>query len=59
MRKALQHAPQSIHKTKLSAVHLLSLTLKRYTTLNHLAQAVRSVLQNEEQIKQIEQDFNR
>ena len=33
--------------------------LKRYTSLNHLAQAARAVLQNSKQIEQMVADLNR
>lgn len=34
-------------------------TLRRYTSLNHLAQAARAVLQNSSQINQMLADLNR
>lgn len=34
-------------------------TLRRYTSLNHLAQAARAVLQNTSQINQMLSDLNR
>lgn len=36
-----------------------SQTLRRYTSLNHLAQAARAVLQNSAQINQMLSDLNR
>ena len=36
-----------------------SQTLRRYTSLNHLAQAARAVLQNQTQITQMLADLNR
>lgn len=36
-----------------------SQTLRRYTSLNHLAQAARAVLQNSNQINQMLADLNR
>ncbi len=36
-----------------------SQTLRRYTSLNHLAQAARAVLQNPSQISQMLADLNR
>ena len=36
-----------------------SQTLRRYTSLNHLAQAARAVLQNSSQINQMVTDLNR
>lgn len=45
--------------TQLSAVVAFSQTLRRYTSLNHLAQAARAVLQNSTQISQMLADLNR
>lgn len=59
MKKALQNAPGNIAKTKLTSVRLLAQTLKRYTSLNHLAQAARAVFQKEDQIRQMYEDFCR
>lgn len=44
---------------KVSAVSALAQTLRRYTSLNHLAQAARAVLQNSSQITQMLADLNR
>lgn len=44
---------------KVSAVGALAQTLRRYTSLNHLAQAARAVLQNSSQIDQMLVDLNR
>lgn len=41
------------------AVNAFSQTLRRYTSLNHLAQATRAVLQNANQISQMLNDLNR
>ena len=35
------------------------MTLRRYTTLNHLAQAAKALLQNTQQINQMLTDLNR
>lgn len=43
----------------MSAVSALAQTLRRYTSLNHLAQAARAVLQNSSQITQMLADLNR
>lgn len=40
-------------------VSSFSQTLRRYTSLNHLAQAARAVLQNSAQINQMLSDLNR
>lgn len=44
---------------QVSAVSALAQTLRRYTSLNHLAQAARAVLQNSSQITQMLADLNR
>lgn len=44
---------------KLSAVSAFSSSLRRYTSLNHLAQAARAVLHNGTQIAQMLADLNR
>jgi len=44
---------------KLSAVKPFCQTLRRYTSLNHLAQAARAVLQNPVQVTQMLTDLNR
>ena len=42
---------------QLKAVKSLGQTLRRYTGLNHLAQAARAVLQNPTQITQVNEYF--
>lgn len=44
---------------QVAAVVAFSQTLRRYTSLNHLAQAARAVLQNSSQISQMINDLNR
>lgn len=44
---------------QLTAVSAFAQTLRRYTSLNHLAQAARAVLQNSSQINQMLADLNR
>lgn len=44
---------------QLVCVGSFSQTLRRYTSLNHLAQAARAVLQNSAQINQMLSDLNR
>jgi regulatory factor X 1/2/3 len=51
--------PDEIIQIKLSAVSAFSQTLRRYTSLNHLAQAARAVLHNATQITQMLNDLNR
>lgn len=43
----------------MTAVSAFAQTLRRYTSLNHLAQAARAVLQNYTQINQMLTDLNR
>ncbi|CAJ0960125.1 unnamed protein product, partial [Mesorhabditis belari] len=59
MAKALSNAPQELLQKKVEAVKVLSQTLRRYTSLNHVATAARGVLQKADQIKQMHSDFNR
>lgn len=42
-----------------AVVSAFAQTLRRYTSLNHLAQAARAVLQNTSQINQMLSDLNR
>lgn len=51
--------PEPIATLRLTAVNALAQTLRRYTSLNHLAQAARAVLQNQTQISQMLNDLNR
>jgi len=44
---------------QIQAVGAFAQTLRRYTSLNHLAQAARAVLQNTSQINQMLTDLNR
>lgn len=50
---------ENIFSTQVSAVSAFAQTLRRYTSLNHLAQAARAVLQNSSQINQMMADLNR
>nr|CRZ24738.1 BMA-DAF-19 [Brugia malayi] len=59
LKKAMQGAPDVIQRKKLIAVRTLAQTLRRYTSLNHLASAARGVLQKPDQIHQMLHDFNR
>lgn len=45
--------------SQIAAVSAFAQTLRRYTSLNHLAQAARAVLQNTSQINQMLSDLNR
>lgn len=44
---------------QMTAVVAFAQTLRRYTSLNHLAQAARAVLQNSSQISQMVADLNK
>ncbi|RMC16373.1 hypothetical protein DUI87_06700 [Hirundo rustica rustica] len=52
---------QSLYREhcEVAAVSAFAQTLRRYTSLNHLAQAARAVLQNTSQINQMLNDLNR
>uniref|UniRef100_A0A8C4PX58 Regulatory factor X, 1a (influences HLA class II expression) n=1 Tax=Eptatretus burgeri TaxID=7764 RepID=A0A8C4PX58_EPTBU len=56
---ALAGFPQDTINAKIGAVSAFAQTLRRYTSLNHLAQAARAVLQNTSQINQMLSDLNR
>ncbi|XP_062870005.1 transcription factor RFX3 isoform X2 [Trichomycterus rosablanca] len=59
LTNAMSSIPQKMTQTKVSAVSAFAQTLRRYTSLNHLAQAARAVLQNTSQINQMLSDLNR
>lgn len=48
-----------ISAPQVAVVSAFAQTLRRYTSLNHLAQAARAVLQNTSQINQMLSDLNR
>ncbi|XP_061211939.1 DNA-binding protein RFX2-like isoform X3 [Neopsephotus bourkii] len=56
---AMSDFPPEIVQTKVGVVSAFAQTLRRYTSLNHLAQAARAVLQNTSQINQMLSDLNR
>lgn len=56
---AMSGCPDKILQIKMSTVTAFGQTLRRYTSLNHLAQAARAVLQNSSQIAQMLNDLNR
>lgn len=56
---AMNGAPTAMLNSKLSAVAAFGSSLRRYTSLNHLAQAARAVLHNGTQIAQMLADLNR
>jgi regulatory factor X 1/2/3 len=47
LRQALVDIPDKMREAKLLVVSTFSITLRRYTSLNHLAYSVRNSLQNE------------
>ncbi|XP_049644026.1 DNA-binding protein RFX2 [Suncus etruscus] len=59
LTNAMSDFPQRVIQTKVSVVSAFAQTLRRYTSLNHLAQAARAVLQNTSQISQMLSDLNR
>ncbi|XP_018113896.1 transcription factor RFX3 isoform X3 [Xenopus laevis] len=59
LSSAMSNIPQRMIQTKIAAVSAFAQTLRRYTSLNHLAQAARAVLQNTSQINQMLNDLNR
>lgn len=59
MASAMAGFPEEMISVKLSVLSAFGQTLRRHTSLNHLAQAARAVLQNEAQISQMLSDLNR
>ncbi|KAJ8984793.1 hypothetical protein NQ317_003707 [Molorchus minor] len=59
LTSAMVGAPAAMLQIKLTAVSAFSSSLRRYTSLNHLAQAARAVLHNSNQIGQMLADLNR
>ncbi|XP_063927251.1 transcription factor RFX3 isoform X1 [Zophobas morio] len=59
LTSAMTGAPAGMLTAKLTAVSAFSSSLRRYTSLNHLAQAARAVLHNSTQIAQMLTDLNR
>jgi regulatory factor X 1/2/3 len=59
LSSAMSGCPDKIVQIKLQTVSAFSQMLRRYTSLNHLAQAARAVLQNSSQIAQMLNDLNR
>ncbi|KAF3700273.1 MHC class II regulatory factor RFX1 Enhancer factor C [Channa argus] len=51
--------PEEMVRIKVTSANAFAQTLRRYTSLNHLAQAARAVLQNTAQINQMLSDLNR
>ncbi|XP_009077466.1 PREDICTED: DNA-binding protein RFX2 isoform X2 [Acanthisitta chloris] len=59
LMNAMSEYPPQVVQTKVGVVSAFAQTLRRYTSLNHLAQAARAVLQNTSQINQMLSDLNR
>ena len=59
LHKALINMEERLSTIKLSIVNAFAMTLRRYTSLNHLAQAARSVLLNSTQVNQMLSDLNK
>nr|XP_033779848.1 MHC class II regulatory factor RFX1 isoform X2 [Geotrypetes seraphini] len=59
LSSAMMNIPEEMVRVKVAAASAFAQTLRRYTSLNHLAQAARAVLQNTAQISQMLSDLNR
>ncbi|CAF0875865.1 unnamed protein product [Brachionus calyciflorus] len=59
LRQALCNCPDKMRQSKLVIINTFSMTLRRYTSLNHLAQTVKNSLQNETILAQMLNDINR
>ncbi|CAF1221018.1 unnamed protein product, partial [Didymodactylos carnosus] len=59
LKLVISHMPERLKTIKLSIVNSFSMTLRRYTSLNHLAQVAKAVLQNSQQVQQMLQDLNK
>ncbi|NXK89411.1 RFX2 protein, partial [Formicarius rufipectus] len=59
LMNAMSEFPPQVVQTKVGVLGAFAQTLRRYTSLNHLAQAARAVLQNTSQINQMLSDLNR
>ncbi|XP_007905290.2 MHC class II regulatory factor RFX1a [Callorhinchus milii] len=59
LTNAMMNIPEEMVRVKVAAASAFAQTLRRYTSLNHLAQAARAVLQNTAQINQMLSDLNR
>ncbi|RNA00601.1 DNA-binding RFX2-like isoform X5 [Brachionus plicatilis] len=59
LRQALCNCPERMRQVKLAIINTFSMTLRRYTSLNHLAQTVKNSLQNETILGQMLNDINR
>uniref|UniRef100_A0A9J7Y3S6 Regulatory factor X, 1b (influences HLA class II expression) n=1 Tax=Cyprinus carpio carpio TaxID=630221 RepID=A0A9J7Y3S6_CYPCA len=59
LTNAMINIPEEMVRIKIVCAGAFAQTLRRYTSLNHLAQAARAVLQNTAQITQMLSDLNR
>ncbi|KAJ8345838.1 hypothetical protein SKAU_G00300310 [Synaphobranchus kaupii] len=59
LSNAMMNIPEEMLRIKVTSASAFAQTLRRYTSLNHLAQAARAVLQNTAQINQMLSDLNR
>uniref|UniRef100_A0AAX7T3L1 RFX-type winged-helix domain-containing protein n=1 Tax=Astatotilapia calliptera TaxID=8154 RepID=A0AAX7T3L1_ASTCA len=59
LTNAMMNIPEEMVRIKVTSANAFAQTLRRYTSLNHLAQAARAVLQNTAQINQMLSDLNR
>ncbi|KAJ8251525.1 hypothetical protein GJAV_G00222280 [Gymnothorax javanicus] len=59
LSNAMMNIPEEMLRVKVTSAGAFAQTLRRYTSLNHLAQAARAVLQNTAQINQMLSDLNR
>ncbi|XP_067314615.1 MHC class II regulatory factor RFX1a isoform X3 [Pseudorasbora parva] len=59
LTNAMMNIPEEMVRVKVTCASAFAQTLRRYTSLNHLAQAARAVLQNTAQINQMLSDLNR
>lgn len=59
MRNALTNVPERMKQSKMLVINTFSMTLRRYTSLNHLAQTVRNSLQNENILSQMLHDISK
>ena len=59
LRNALTNVPDKMKQSKMLIINTFSMTLRRYTSLNHLAQTVRNSLQNENILSQMLHDISK
>ena len=59
LRNALSNVPEKMKQSKMLIINTFSMTLRRYTSLNHLAQTVRNSLQNENILSQMLHDISK